>query len=84
MLALARDLPAVVTRDDLAERLTEAGSEHDLDSTVSQLRRLGWLVALPVHGVWAFLPPGESETVDPYLVLRPWLARDNPGFLLVS
>ncbi len=81
---LARDLPSVVTRADVSERLAEVGSERDVDSTVSELRRLGWFVGLPVQGVWAFLPPGYDDFIDEYLVLRAWLARDRPGFLLAG
>jgi hypothetical protein len=40
---LARDRPSVVTRSDVAERLVETGSDRDVDATVSELRRLGWL-----------------------------------------
>ncbi len=76
---LARDLPTVVTRADIAQRLTEVGSDRDADSTISELRRLRWLVGLPVHGVWAFLAPGHDDVSDQYLVLRAWLARDRPG-----
>ena len=81
---LARDLPTVVTRADIAERLTEVGSDRDADSTINELRRLGWLVGLPVHGVWAFLAPGHDDVSDQYLVLRAWVARDRPGFLLAG
>ena len=81
---LARDLPTVVTRADIAERLTEVGSGRDADSTINELRRLGWLVGMPVHGVWAFLAPGHDDVSDQYVVLRAWLARDRPGFLLAG
>lgn len=75
---LSRDRPAVVTRDDVADRLTEVGHDRDVDATVNELRRLGWLVGLPIQGTWAFIPPGEDAVADPYLALRAWLARD-PG-----
>ena len=81
---LARERPSVVTRSDIALRLAEAGSVRDVDATVSELRRLGWLVGLPVQGVWAFLAPGEDESSDQYLLLRAWLARDHPGFVLAG
>ena len=81
---LARDRPSVVTRSDIAERLVETGSDRAVDATVSELRRLGWLVGRPVQGVWAYLAPGEDESSDQYLPLRAWLARDHPGFLLAG
>lgn len=81
---LARDLPTVVTRADIAQRLTEVGSDRDADSTISELRRLRWLVGLPVHGVWAFLAPGHDDVSDQYLALRAWQARDRTGFLLAG
>ncbi len=81
---LARDRPAVVTRGDIGERLAEIGSDRDVETTVAELRRLGWLVGLAVQGVWAFLPPGEDASTDQYLALRAWLARDRPGFLLAG
>jgi AbiEi antitoxin C-terminal domain len=80
---LSRDMPTVVTRDDLAERLVEVGVDRTVDSAVHELRRLGWLVTLPVHGVWAFVPPGVGELLDPYIGLRAWRARDpDAGFML--
>src|SRR5580658_8160906 len=74
---LARDRPAVVTRPDLAAVLDDAGSARDVDTTARELQRLGWLVPLHLKGVWAYLPPGEDELVDPYIDLRAWLARDD-------
>lgn len=53
---LARDRPAVVTKADLTLRLAEAGCERDPDSAIRELRRIGWLVQLPVKGTWAFIP----------------------------
>lgn len=73
---LARDQPAVLTRADIAERLAEAKSDRAVDRTVEELRRLGWLSPIGLHGVWAFVPPGQDEVVDPYLVLRAWRAKD--------
>jgi len=74
---LARDQPSVVTRDDLAQRLVEVGSGRDVDRTVQELRRLGWLAPVGLHDVWAFVPPGRAEVLDPYLAVRAWRAR-NP------
>ena len=80
---LSRDMPTVVTRDDLAQRLVEVGMDRTVDSAVHELRRLGWLVTLPLHGVWAFVPPGVGEVLDPYIGLRAWRARDpDSGFML--
>jgi AbiEi antitoxin C-terminal domain len=80
---LSRDLPAVLTRDDLSDRLVEAEADRTVDSAVHELRRLGWLVTLPLHGVWAFVPPGVGEVLDPYIGLRAWRARDpEAGFML--
>ncbi len=81
--SLSRDMPTVVTRDDLAQRLVEVGMDRTVDSAVHELRRLGWLVTLPFHGVWAFVPPGVGEVLDPYIGLRAWRARDpDSGFML--
>ena len=73
---LARDQPAVLTRGDIEERLAEVGSGRGVDRTIEELRRLGWLSPIGLHGVWAFVPPGQDEIVDPYLVLRGWSAKD--------
>jgi hypothetical protein len=77
LAGLARELPSVVTREDIAQRLEEVGSDRDVDRTVSELRRLGWLATLRVHGAWAFVPPGQEEVVDPYIDLRAWRARTS-------
>jgi hypothetical protein len=66
----------VLTRGDIAERLAEAGSDRTVDRTIEELRRLGWLSPIGLHGVWAFVPPGQGEVVDPYLALRGWRAKD--------
>lgn len=73
---LARDQTAVLTRADMAERLAEAGSDRAVDRTIEELRRLGWLSSIGLHAVWAFVPPGQNEVVDPYLMLRGWRAKD--------
>lgn len=73
---LAVDRPAVVTRTDIATYLAETGAERDVERTTRQLQELGWLAAVHLKGVWAYLPPGEDEIVDPYIDLRAWLARD--------
>ncbi|MGH3490707.1 MAG: type IV toxin-antitoxin system AbiEi family antitoxin, partial [Actinopolymorphaceae bacterium] len=81
---LARDLPSVVTREDIARRLSDAASGRDVDPTINELRRLGWLVGLPIQGTWAFIPPGQDVVADPYLPLRAWKARDDDANLLLS
>lgn len=82
---LSRDRPAVVTRVDLAERLSEIGSDRDVEATVHELRRLGWLVGLPVQGTWAFIPAGQDAVADPLLPLRAWRARDpHTPFMLAG
>lgn len=72
---LARDLPDVVTREDVAHRSAEVGLDRNVEATIAELRRLGWLVALPIKGTWAFVPPGQEAATDPYLPLRAWQAR---------
>lgn len=82
---LSRDLPTVVTREDLSDRLAELASDRDVDSSIDELRRLGWLVGLPIQGTWAFIPPGQDAVADPYLPLRAWLARyPDTEFLLAG
>lgn len=82
---LSRDLPTVVTREDLVDRLAELDSDRNVDSSIDELRRLGWLVGLPIQGTWAFIPPGQDAVADPYLALRAWLARyPDTGFLLAG
>lgn len=82
---LSRDLPPVLTREEILERLTDSQSNRDIDATINELRRLGWLVGLPIQGVWAFIPAGQDELADPYLGLRAWLARDpGAGFKLAG
>ena len=73
---LARDRPAVVTRDDIEADLTESGSTRQVDPTVRELQRLGWLQPLHVKGVWAYVPPGEEAVIDPYIDIRGWKARE--------
>ncbi len=82
---LARDATTVVTRDDIAERLKEIDNDRDVDASVNELPRLGWLVGLPVHGAWAFIPPGQDSVADAYLPLRAWGARDaDTKFILAG
>jgi len=81
---LSRDLPMVVTREEVAARLADTHVDRDVESTISELRRLGWLVALPVKGTWAFVPPGQAAVSDPYLPLRAWRARDRSADFLLA
>ena len=71
-----RDLPRIVTLDDVAGWLQASGTARDAESAVRELRRLGWLKPLPVQGAWAFIPAGYSSLADPYLGLRGLLAVD--------
>jgi hypothetical protein len=73
---LARDRPAVVTREDIMADLEQAGSSREVDRTVRELQRLGWFKPLHLKGVWAYVPPGEEEVIDPYIDIRGWKARD--------
>lgn len=73
---LAQDRPPVVTRADISAYLAEVGSNRDVDVTLKNLQRLGWLVGVHIKGVWAYLPPGEVQITDPYIDLRAWRARD--------
>jgi hypothetical protein len=73
---LAQHRPDVVVREDLATYLIEVKSSRNVDRTVEELSRLGWLAPLHVKGAWAYLPPGEAEITDPYIDLRGWKARD--------
>ena len=73
---LSRDRPAVVTRQDLVDYLTNLGATRHFERIVRDLQQLGWLSTLHLKGVWAFVPAGEEGTSDPYLDLRGWMARD--------
>jgi hypothetical protein len=73
---LAQDRPAVVTRADVAAYLAEASADRDVDVAVRELQRLGWTAPVHIKGVWAYLPPGEAEVMDPYIDLRAWRARE--------
>ena len=81
---LARDRPAVVTKEDIAADLQESGSSRSVDSTVRELQRLGWFQALHVKGVWAYVPPGEDEVIDPYIDLRGWNARESDAVFALA
>jgi hypothetical protein len=73
---LAQDRPSVVTRADIKRYLTDIKSDRNLEITVRELVRLGWLVSSHLQGVWAYVPLGESGFVDPYIDLFSWRARD--------
>ena len=82
---MARERPAVVARRDIVAMLDDAGSPRDADRTVRELQRLGWFKPLHLKGVWAYLPPGEGDVIDPYIDLRGWLAREpNTAFALAG
>jgi hypothetical protein len=65
-----------VTKEDIETYLQEAGSDRGVTPTVRELQRLGWLAPLHLKGVWAYVPPGESQVLDPYIDLKGWKARD--------
>lgn len=73
---LSEDQPVVLSRGDLLTYLGELGDNRDVDDTIEQLVRLGWLQSTNRHGVWGFLPLGDPGGDDPYMPLRAWLARD--------
>ena len=81
---LAQDRPTVITRDDLGGYLAGIGSERDVDATVRDLVRLGWLTASRRKGVWIYLPPGEENVADPYIDLRAWAARDTDAVFALA
>jgi hypothetical protein len=80
----AQDRPTVLTRQDVAEYLAELGSDRQVDSTIRELVRLGWLKSSRRKGVWAFLAPGEDAVADPYVDLRAWAARDRSVVLALA
>ena len=45
---------------------------------------MGWLVGLPVHGAWAFVPPGYDELADSYLGLRAWRATSGREVFMLA
>lgn len=82
---LSRDRPAVVTRENISQRSADLRLDRDTEATITELRRLGWLVALPVKGTWTFVPPGQEAVADPYLPLRAWQTRyEQAEFLLAG
>jgi AbiEi antitoxin C-terminal domain len=74
---LTQDLPSVLTRSDIESYLHELGMHREPEGTIRALVRLGWLRGTSSHGVWEFLPLGETLSTDPYLPLRAWRA-DEP------
>ena len=81
---LARDRPTVITREDIETNLKEAGSSRHVDPTIRELQRLGWLQPLHLKGVWAYLPPGEEEVIDPYIDLRGWMVRQSDAVFALA
>ena len=73
---LSRDQPAVVTREEITQRLHDLGSSRETDATIRALGRLGWLIRLGRAGTWAFVPPGHDNVNDPYLAVRAWRATE--------
>lgn len=81
---LARDRPAVVTRETLSGYLTEVASARDVESAARELQRLRWLVPLHLKGVWAYLPPGEDTIIDSYIDLRAWKEREPTAIFFLA
>jgi len=81
---MARDRPAVVTRETLRRYLTEVASARDVESAARELQRLRWLVPLHLKGVWAYLPPGEDTITDSYIDLRGWKERDPTAVFFLA
>jgi hypothetical protein len=73
---LTQDLPPVLTLADVATYLGELGTRREPEATIRALVRLGWLRGTSSHGVWEFLPLGETVSTDPYLPLRAWRAAE--------
>lgn len=75
---LELEQPRVVTRDQLADLVREAGVESPVDRAAQRLRELGWLLDLKTRGVWEFAPAaraGAYGSGDPFIELRATLAR---------
>jgi hypothetical protein len=81
---LARDRPPVVTYRDVAAVLDDAGLQRDVQSTVHELQRLGWLAPVHIKGAWAYMPPGEDQVTDPYIDLRAWRERDQDAVFALA
>jgi hypothetical protein len=81
---MARDRPAVVTRETLRRYLTEVASARDVESAARELQRLRWIVPLHLMGVWAYLPPGEDTITDSYIDLRGWKERDPTAVFFLA
>lgn len=80
----AQDRPTVLARQDVADYLAELGSDREVDSTIRELVRLGWLKSSRRKGVWAYLPPGEDAVTDPYVDLRAWAAQDRSAVFALA
>lgn len=74
---LAQDRPAIITREIAAGYLHEVGLHRDPSAVIRYLSRLGWLAPTKVRGAWAYFPPGQTTTGDPYIDLRGWQAIDT-------
>ncbi len=68
----------------LAEYLAEVEADRSVDRTASDLQQLGWLSTLHLKSVWAFVPAGEPEPMDPYLDLRGWRARERDAVFALA
>lgn len=80
----AQDRPNVLTRQNIASYLAELDSERQVDPTIRELVRLGWLTASRRKGAWNYLPPGEDTITDPYVDLRAWAALDRSAVFALA
>ena len=74
----------MLTRADIGKYLAEAVRPrcraHDPRASAVGVDR-----PLRLRGVWAYLPPGEAEVIDPYIDLRAWRVRNpNATFALAG
>jgi predicted transcriptional regulator of viral defense system len=75
---LELEQPDLVTSDDLARMVEEAGLRTPAKVVASRLRERGWLLATDRRGVWEFAPgsaAGPYSRHDPVTPLRAFLSQ---------
>jgi hypothetical protein len=75
---LELDQPELVTSDDLARLVNEAGLRTPAKVVAGRLRDAGWLLATGRRGVWEFAPAavaGPYSRRDPVTPLRAFLSQ---------
>lgn len=75
---LELDQPELVTSEDLARLIEEAGLRTPAKVVASRLRATGWLLATARRGVWEFAPAataGPYSRQDPVTALRAFLSK---------